>query len=215
MTTARASSPLADVTASRTALIVIDPQRSFCDADGTMAKQGRPIDGLRRAAQAGDTLARDLRALGAAIIWTRMVFAEDYSDGGELIRSIRPNLARIGALKRGSGDEFLSAVVSPAPEDVIVDKPRFSALVHTRLEAMLRDGGYGRVIVCGVTTSMCVESTVRDLGQRDFETYVVADACADFDAGRHNASMQAMEFGFARIIDSNSARALMRTAGHA
>jgi nicotinamidase-related amidase len=88
---------------------------------------------------------------------------------------------------------------------------RFSALVDTRLEAILRDGLYRRVLVCGVTTSMCVESTVRDLGQRNFETFVVADACADFDMDVHKASLAAMEFGFARILDSHRARDLLRT----
>jgi nicotinamidase-related amidase len=194
-----------------TAVIVVDPQKSFCDPDGSMARQGRPVEDLRRAAQVCDALAGDLRAAGATIIWTRMVFAPDYADGGELIRSIRPNLARIGALRRGSGDEELSSLVSTQPQDIIIDKPRFSALVSTDLETLLRDRGIRRVIVCGVTTSMCVESTVRDIGQRDFETYVVADACADFDTERHLASMQAMEFGFARIIDSNGARELART----
>lgn len=180
-----------------------------------MARQGRPIEDLRRAAQICDALANDLRAAGVTVVWTRMVFARDYADGGELIRAIRPNLARIGALRRGSGDEELSSVVTPQPQDIIIDKPRFSALVSTELENLLRSGGYRRVIVCGITTSMCVESTVRDIGQRDFETYVVEDGCADFDAERHRASMQAMEFGFARIIDSNGARELVRTAEHA
>lgn len=194
--------------AGRTALLVIDPQRSFCDPDGSMARQGRPVEGLRRAAQACDRLAADLRGRGVGIFWTRMVFNEDYSDGGELVRSIRPNLARIGALRRGSGDELLSSAVTPAEGDVVIDKPRFSALVSTSLEARLREGGFRRVLVCGVTTSMCVESTVRDLGQRDFETYVVADACADFDEERHEASLRSMEFGFALVIDSARAREL-------
>lgn len=200
--------------AGRTALLVIDPQRSFCDPDGSMARQGRPVEGLRRAAQACDRLAAALRGHGVRVFWTRMVFNADYSDGGELIRTIRPNLARIGALRRGSGDELLSAAVTPADGDVVVDKPRFSALVATPLEALLRDGGFGRVLVCGVTTSMCVESTVRDLGQRDFETFVVADACADFDEERHQASLRAMEFGFARVIDSAGARELTGPPGN-
>ncbi|MEO3997906.1 cysteine hydrolase [Mesorhizobium sp. CAU 1732] len=195
----------------KTLLLVIDPQRAFCDAGGSMALQGRPIEQLRHAASVCDALARDAREAGATVAWTRMVFAPDYSDGGELIRTIRPNLAKIGALRRGSGDEELSDVVTPHDGDLIIDKPRFSALVNTRLEAILHDGLYRRVLVCGVTTSMCVESTVRDLGQRDFETFVVADACADFDMDVHKASLAAMEFGFARILDSHRARDLLRT----
>lgn len=193
----------------RTALVVIDAQRSFCDQDGSMARQGRPIGTMAEAARKCDRLAADARAAGAHIVWTRMVFAPDYSDGGELIRTIRPNLARIGALRRGSGDELLSDLVHPEEADAIVDKARYSALVGTGLEEMLRREAIERVFLCGVTTSMCVESTARDVGQRDFKTYVVADCCADFDTDRHHASLAAIEFGFARIVTSAQALALM------
>lgn len=193
-----------------TVLLAIDLQRSFCDADGSMASQGRPIEALRDAALACDALARAARAGGAPVIWTRMMFAPDYSDGGELTRTIRPNLARIGALRRGSGDEALSPTVTALEGDIVIDKARFSALIGTELEALLRRMAVRRVIVCGVTTSMCVESTVRDLGQRDFEVFVVADACADFEERRHQFALESMEFGFARIVDSEGARSLLR-----
>lgn len=193
-------------TGNKTALMIIDPQVSFCDAGGSMAKQGRPIEALRAAAIACGTLADHARSNGALIIWTRMVFEPDYADGGELTKTIRPGLAKIGALRRGSGDECLSDIVSPAPDDVIIDKNRFSALVNTDLEAVLRERNIARVFVCGVTTSMCVESTVRDLGQRDFETFVVHDACADFDEPRHKSALASMAFGFARLVTLKEAQ---------
>ena len=65
--------------------------------------------------------------------------------------------------------------------------------------------GIRALMVGGVTTSMCVESSVRDAAQRDIRTFVVREAVADFDAGRHAASLAAMEFGFARIIGANQA----------
>jgi ureidoacrylate peracid hydrolase len=65
--------------------------------------------------------------------------------------------------------------------------------------------GVRALMVGGVTTSMCVESTVRDAAQRDIRTFVVRDAVADFDLARHEASLSAMKFGFARIIDANQA----------
>jgi nicotinamidase-related amidase len=192
-----------------TALIVIDPQVSFCDAHGSMARQGRPIETMRAAAETCGRLADTARESGAMIIWTRMVFAPDYSDGGELTATIRPGLARIGALRRGSGDECLSDVVHPQPEDIVLDKTRYSALIGTDLEAILRDKGIERVLVCGVTTSMCVESTVRDLGQRDFKTFFVTDACADFDQVRHEASLASMAFGFAKPLSLAEAEHLL------
>lgn len=193
-----------------TALIVIDPQVSFCDATGSMARQGRPIKALQQAAQRCDSLATVAREAGVPVIWTRMVFAPGYTDGGELTRTIRPNLARVGALERGSGDEELSSLVHPWPDDVVVDKNRFSALVGTSLENTLRERCIRRILLCGMTTSMCVESTVRDLGQRDFETFVIPDACADFDDSVHAASVAAMTFGYARALSADDACALLK-----
>ena len=176
-------------------LLLVDLQKSFCDPDGSMARQDRDISAMVAAAKLCNELAKTARTVGAQVAWTRMVFRPDYSDGGELIRTLRPNLARVGALRAGSGDEALSVLVETDPRDIVIDKPRYSALYATSLEAVLRAGGHHRVLVAGVTTSMCVESTVRDLGQRDYETFVVEDACADFDDARHHASIAAMAFG--------------------
>ncbi len=127
-----------------------------------------------------------------------MLLAPDYADGGLIVR-MRPNLARIGGLRAGTPDVELSDAVRAQPADLIIDKPRYSALYATSLEAQLRSRGVERILIGGVTTSMCVESTVRDLAQRDHEVVVIEEACADFDADRHEASLQAMRFAFARV----------------
>lgn len=183
------------------ALLLIDYQKGFCEPDGSMARQGRDIKGLARAVDGGNRLAVAARKEGSRVIWTRMVFAPDYSDGGVLTTKLRPNLVRIGALRRGSGDEDLACACNVKPGDLVVDKARFSALIGTSLGIVLRSSGIRQIIVAGVTTPMCVESTVRDLSQRDYEVTVVADACADFEEDRHQAAIAAMEFGFARIAN--------------
>lgn len=191
----------------RPLLLLIDLQKAFCDADGSIARLGRPIETLREAARQCALLADIARASGAPVVWTRMMFRADYSDGGMLIR-LRPGLGKIGALRAGTPDIELSTLVSAAPGDVIVDKPRYSALIDTSLEQKLREMDVGRVIIGGVTTSMCVETTVRDLSQRDYEVAAIEEACADFDPERHRASLSAMAFGFARILSTQSAPAL-------
>jgi nicotinamidase-related amidase len=191
-------------------LLLIDLQKSFCDADGSMARQDRDISAMVAAAKRCNELAKAARTANTQVVWTRMVFRPDYSDGGELTKTLRPNLARIGALRGGSGDETLTALVEVDPRDIVIDKPRYSAVYGTSLEVLLRAGGYRRVLVAGVTTSMCVESTVRDLGQRDYETYVIEDACADFDEPRHRGSLAAMAFGFARLARSSEVAALLQ-----
>jgi ureidoacrylate peracid hydrolase len=192
----------------RTALLLIDLQRAFCDDGGSIAAQGRDIEALRHAAGECQRLAERAHARRVPVIWTRMMLRPDYSDGGMVVR-MRPNLARIGALRAGTPDVELSARVRPGAQDIVIDKPRYSALYATALEAHLRAGGIGRVVVGGVTTSMCVETTVRDLSQRDYEVAVIEEACGDFDAERHAASLAAMRFGFAWIAAQGDAAALL------
>lgn len=194
----------------RTLLLLIDLQRAFCDGDGSMALQGRNVAPLHAAARQCQALAVTAREHGVPVMWTRMVLRHDYADGGMVTR-LRPNLARIGALRAGTTDVDLSSEVHAESEDTIVDKPRYSALYATSLEAHLRARAIERVIVGGVTTSMCVETSVRDLSQRDYEVIVVRDACGDFDTERHAASLAAMEFGFARLVAHKDATHLLKT----
>jgi nicotinamidase-related amidase len=206
--TARASTRLAEGARARTLLLLIDLQRAFCDGDGSMAMQGRNVAPLHAAARRCQALATLARARHVPVVWTRMVLRKDYGNGGMVTR-LRPNLARVGALRAGTTDVELSKEVHAEPEDAIVDKPRYSAVYATALEAHLRARAIERVIVGGVTTSMCIESSVRDLSQRDYEMVVVKDACGDFDASRHEASLSAMEFGFARLMTQRDATRLL------
>jgi len=182
-----------------TALLLIDLQRSFCDDIGAMAKQGRPIRAMQQAARRCAELGDAAHGAGVPVIWTRMQFRPDYSDGGRLISDIRPNLAKIGALRAGTLDAAFADGLGVAPQDIVIEKARYSALYGTSLEVTLRAMQIACIVVGGVTTSMCVESTVRDLGQRDYEVIVAREACADFDEARHNASLEAMAFGFASV----------------
>ncbi len=185
--------------ANGTALLLIDLQNSFCDAAGAMAKQGRPIAAMQEAAQCCGRLADTAHRAGIPVIWTRMQFRADYADGGRLTHDIRPNLLKIGALQAGTFDAALADGIGYAPGDTVIEKARYSALYGTSLEVSLRAMQIDCIIVGGVTTSMCVESTVRDLGQRDYEVIVAREACADFDEARHKASLEAMAFGFGSV----------------
>lgn len=193
----------------RPLLLLIDLQRAFCDSDGSMAAQGRPIGTMQAAARRCQALAGQARAAGVPVAWTRMMLKPDYSDGGMITR-LRPGLMAVGGLRAGTADVELCSAVTAAPGDLLIDKPRHSSLYATKLEDILRGRRIGRVIVGGVTTSMCVETTVRDLAQRDYEVAVIEEACADFDGPRHAASLAAMAFGFARVLPAAAAPALFR-----
>lgn len=180
-------------------LLLVDLQNAFCDVSGSIAGLGWDITTLQDAARQCNRLAVEARERGIPVAWTRMMFRADYSDAG-LVRRMRPNLCRMGGLRAGTADVELTALVDVAADDIIIDKARHSSLYGTSLEVILRARGIERVIVGGVTTSMCVETTVRDLAQRDYEVILPREACADFDAARHEASLAVMAFGFARVV---------------
>jgi nicotinamidase-related amidase len=186
--------------AEEAALVLIDLQRGFVDEEGFVAVQGRDVSASKRAALRCVDLAARARAAGMKVIWTRHVLRADYADGGLLVTEIRPRLGELGALKRGTADIELFEGADAQPGDIIVDKPRYSAFFGTDLDVILTANGIRSLVIGGVTTSMCVETTARDAAQRDLRTFVVREAVADFDEARHQASLSAIAFGFGRVV---------------
>ena len=191
--------------AKNAALIVVDLQRAFCCEDGSVAIQGRDISMLRDAGLRCLQLADAARDVGIPIFWTRLILQADYSDGGVMMHELLPNLKKVGGLRAGTPDVEFMPGLKVHEGDIVVDKIRNSSFYGTSLDAMLRARNVNSVMVCGLTTSMCVESTVRDASQRDYKTFVVRDAVSDFSEARHTASLEVMEFGFARIFSHNEA----------
>jgi ureidoacrylate peracid hydrolase len=195
------------------ALLLVDLQRAFCDDRGSMAEHGHDIGRLRRAVYVSHRLAGAARKAGVPVAWTRMMFRPDYADGGLLVGELRPDLARIRALRAGTPDAELAPGADRDEGEPVFDRTRFSALLGTHLEDWLRAAGIDTVVVGGVTTSLAVESTVRDLGQRDFKVFVVREACGDLDDAAHEAALAAMNSGFARVVGEGDATAAWSAGG--
>jgi nicotinamidase-related amidase len=195
--------------ASRAAFLAIDLQQAFCTDTGSVAAQGRDITPCRDAALRCVALADAARAKGIPVIWTKIALRPDYADGGLMIHEIRPGLKEAGGIKAGTDDAALITEAVVAPDDYVIDKPRNSAFFSSGLGSLLQALDVRSLMMGGVTTSMCVESTARDAGQRDYRTFVVRDACGDFAQARHDASLDAIAFGFGRVISHNEALAAL------
>lgn len=196
---------------NRAALILIDVQNGFCDPAGSVGRQGRDVRSMTEAAEQCIVLAQAARQAGIPVIWMRYELRQDYRDSGHAIRTLRPAMRENGALKANSWDAELWRPDEVAPEDFVITKTRVSSLIGTSLELLLHDERVTTTLIGGVTTSMCVESTVRDLAQRDYDVRVVTDAVADFDQERHAASLRAMQFGFARTTTTAEVADLLIT----
>lgn len=184
----------------KTALIVVDMQNSFCADDGGCGKTGLPIRNLQAAIQPCVNLVAAARAAGIPVIYTRYMYRPDYADGGVLIKHLLPELKETQALQAGTWDIEVVPELTPQSNDFIVDKNRPSSFYATNLETILNGLDVDSLVVCGVTTNCCVESTVRDASHRDYKTFVVQDAVAELDDERHQVALKSMAMLFANLV---------------
>ncbi|MSO66056.1 MAG: cysteine hydrolase [Alphaproteobacteria bacterium] len=189
----------------RMAVLAIDLQWGFCHPEGSVARRGRNPAPLMAAARRSAELARRARDAGLPIIWTQMTLRPDYRDGGLLTSTFRPGIREGGGLKRGERDSALLPDLDLQPADFVVDKQRISAFYSSALEGVLRALKVEGLLVCGVTTAQCVETTVRDAFQRDYAAFVVEDCVAEYSPERHRHALSAMAYGFANVISWDDA----------
>ncbi|HYW03644.1 MAG TPA: cysteine hydrolase [Gammaproteobacteria bacterium] len=189
-----------DLTPGGSALLIIDMQNGFLHPQGSCASIGLPCDALRAAVPGCRQLLEAARRERMPVIFTRYMYRPDYSDGGVVIREFFPDLATSGALRAGSWDAEVVDELAPREGELVVDKNRPSAFYGTPLESYLNGLHADSLIVCGVTTNVCVETTVRDAMQRDLKVWVVGEATAEFDRDRHEAALHSMGWMFGQVV---------------
>lgn len=195
--------PAMELSRDRTALIVVDMQNSFCADEGGCGKPGLPIQNLQTAIRPCVRLVAAARAANVPVIYTRYIYRPDYADGGVLIKYLLPDLKDVGALRAGTWDVEVVPELTPQEGDFIVDKNRPSSFYATNLETILNGLDIESLVVCGVTTNCCVESTVRDASHRDYKTFVVQDAVAELDEERNSVALRSMDMLFADLKTVN------------
>jgi ureidoacrylate peracid hydrolase len=182
----------------RPALVVVDMQNGFCAPEGFMAKVGLGHEHAAAVVRPVVRLVEAARRAGIPIFYTRYSLAPDYSDAG-LITEMYPGLEETGAMVRDTWDNALVDELRPADGEVVIDKTRYSTFVGTDFGERLADLGVDTLIVCGVTTEICVESTVRDAFARDIRIFVPSDATAAADAQRHEDALRVIAYGFGTV----------------
>ena len=210
------------IDASTTALLVIDMQRDFLDPLGYAAQAGVDIARLRATMAPVQALLAAARASGMRVLFTREGHRPDLSDcpPSKLARS-RAAGAEIGSvgplgrlLVRGEFGHDLVDEMQARAAEMVVDKPGYSAFHQTDLDQILRSQGVGTLLVCGVTTEVCVHSTLRAATDLGYRCITVADACAASEAHLQQPAldMLGVEGGmFGAVLSSAAAVALIQT----
>ncbi|RVU39650.1 cysteine hydrolase [Hwanghaeella grinnelliae] len=181
----------------KTALLLIDMQRDFienAEANGESSAVQAIVPALRDLLQAS-------RSAGLSIAHTREGHVPDLSDLNAVKRErSREAGAEIGAqgalgryLIRGEyGHDFIDDL-RPEKGEWIIDKPGFGAFYATDLDLRLRAKGITHLIIGGVTTQCCVQSTLREAVDRGYRCLTLADGCATFDMALHDATMATIQ----------------------
>lgn len=175
---------IADVTT--TALVIIDMQRDFLEPGGFGELLGNDVSLLRSTIGPNRRVLAAAREAGMLVIHTREGHRPDLTDcppakltrGGTTFIGTKGPMGRI--LVRGEVGHEIIPELAPQPGEPVIDKPGKGAFYATDLELILRERGIRSLVVCGVTTEVCVHTTVREANDRGFECLVLEDCVGSY-----------------------------------
>src|SRR5882757_7462804 len=195
-------------------------QRDFLEPGGFGAALGNDVSQLRRAVPPLRALLTAARRAGLLVIHTREGHRPDLSDAPPLKVERGDPALRIGApgpmgriLIRGEPGHDIIPELYPIVGEPVIDKPGKGAFCQTDLDALLRNFGIQHLLVCGVTTEVCVNTTVREANDRGYRCVVLADCCASYFPEFHRiglAMIKAQGAISGWVSDSKAALAVLR-----
>jgi ureidoacrylate peracid hydrolase len=176
----------------RYALLVVDMQNGFCHPEGSFPRIGRGLEGAMEAVGNAAVAVGQARAAAIPVVFTRHVYRPGRPDEGAALIRNSPELAGVSGLAAGTWDADVCAELDCAPDDLVVDKVRFDAFQWTSLEPLLRGLDVTALMICGVVTNICVETTARSAFMRDFPVTLLADCCAAKTRRLHELSVEVL-----------------------
>ncbi len=187
------------VTVERTALIVVDMQNAYCSSGGYIDRFGFDVSSAPPVIAETRRVIDACKAAGIAVIYLQNGFEPDGSNIGgpsapvyhksNALKYMRANPDWSGKLiTKGGWDHAIVDELTPGPGDIVVHKSRYSGFAGTNLDQILSARRIETVLICGVATNVCVESTLRDAYHREYFPIMVTDATLAIGEGQQEAT---------------------------
>lgn len=182
---------------AHTALVIIDMQRDFLEPGGFGETLGNDVSLLRGAIEPCAVVLAAARDVGMLVVHTREGHLPDLSDAPPAKINRGEPSKRIGdygpmgrILIRGEPGQDIIPELYPQLGEIIIDKPGKGAFYATDLGAVLKENSIDTLLVCGVTTEVCVHTTVREGNDRGYRCVVLSDCCASYFPEFHEAGLR-------------------------
>jgi ureidoacrylate peracid hydrolase len=191
-----------------TALIVVDALNDFCAEGGAMHREGRDLALVHKMMPRLEKLVDSAREAGVKLVWIQCAYntgpnhylSEVWLEQCKRVRN--GAYVQYGVCEPGQwNQDFYST--RPLPNEVIVTKHRYGAFENTDLDLVLRSGGIRSVIITGVATNVCCETTARQAFMKDYYVVFSSDCTATFSQAQHDATLFNIEQFFGQVATSD------------
>jgi ureidoacrylate peracid hydrolase len=183
------------------ALIVVDVQNDFVSPEGSASKRGEDVGAAMAMIPNLTGLIDQARKVGLTIIYIRTTHS-DWTDTASWVYRTSQKSGLSTCREDSWGAEFYDGI-APLPTERVVIKHRYSAFINTDLNTVLKARGIQSVLVCGVATNVCVETTARDGYMYDYYVTMIDDCSAAYDAKLHMSTLENIRRHFGLVASSN------------
>jgi ureidoacrylate peracid hydrolase len=184
------------------ALVVVDVQNDFAASGGFFDSIGGDVETLQKATVPNVVrLIAQARACGVLVVFVRAIYDEQYRSAAMKERTERQKNDRWPCLSGTWGAEFYA--VSPLASEPIVTKHRYSGMFRTELDPVLKKHGISSLLLTGIATDTCVESTARDAYFMDYYVTLVSDCCGALSQSDHLSAIRRFDRDYGMVVTSH------------